>query len=815
MDTKVLVTLNTPQDAQLVRATGCEILAEYPNSMLVRCDETQLAALRDANIEITIVTEPEVNLLGMSFSMDTAQRADELAPLAPDADRMAYYLVQLAGPPPTEWLNRIQALGGVIQGNLGSNTLLVGILPPRVPELEAETWVTAVTIYRPAMKVSPNLSLGASRTPSSADLAELGVGEELAETPEQVEVTVFEGENTALVAAQIRNSDGFVLTESDRKVIAVVLPSVIANLAREQSVQAIVPHQFPTLHNNVAATIMEVPVNRLLAGLSIDGAGEIVGVADSGLDTGDAATIHADFAGRIVGIVSLPVRPELDALITDPPGTDDGPADRNSGHGTHVAGSVLGSGAAATAIGDPTVPSGMAPAAQLFFQAIEQEVHWKTAAQLIAEGVPPNVIPPDWPPDPIGLHGLPDNLNPLFNQAYANGVRIHTNSWGSSASQLQGVYNDSAREVDEFLWNHRDMIILFSAGNTGADADGSGIIDPDSLGPPATAKNCISVGASENNRPPGVAPAISVDRNWNQWLGADGTPRWPNLGPAGHISDNANGMAAFSSRGPTDDGRLKPDVTAPGTNILSVRTSAFVATAADPEPLWGDLDAGHPLRGLYCWSGGTSMSTPLVAGVVALIRQHLTQHRGHLEAGVKPSGALIKAFLINGAVPMTGQYANEISAGRNNVCGFGRVNASTSLTPGKLARTVFDDEPDHAVETGQIRTFAVSVLNVDEPIKITLVWTDAPAPVNVGGLQNQLYLQLVLPDGTIIDGDTTPFPTATNNVQQIEVAQPAQGVHRIRVRGVAVIQQSPGAAAGANVRQDFALAVSNAIGAGL
>jgi len=206
------------------------------------------------------------------------------------------------------------------------------------------------------------------------------------------------------------------------------------------------------------------------------------------------------------------------------------------------------------------------------------------------------------------------------------------------------------------------------------------------------------------------------------------------------------------------------------------------------------------------------MSTPLVAGAAALIRQHLVQQRGHFQNGVKPSGALIKAFLVNGAVTMAGQFTGEIPAGPNNVNGFGRVNLTESLIPDPLKWTLFADEPDYAVETGEIRTFQVNAIDTAEPLKVTLVWTDAPGPANMGGLQNELYLQVIRPDMTIVDGDVTAFPNATNNVQQVVINSPAIGTYEIRVRGVSVTQQAPGASTGPNPRQDFALVVSDGMG---
>jgi serine protease AprX len=77
-------------------------------------------------------------------------------------------------------------------------------------------------------------------------------------------------------------------------------------------------------------------------------------------------------------------------------------------------------------------------------------------------------------------------------------------------------------------------------------------------------------------------------------------------------------------------------------------------------------------------------------------------------------------------------------------------------------------------------------------------------------LQNQLYLQLRHPNGVVEDGDVTAFPTVTNNVQQVTLDVPAAGTYEIRVRGVSVTQQAPGATGGPSPRQDFALVVSNA-----
>lgn len=794
MSVKLLVTLQRHDDAQMVRDSGMEVLAEYPDSLLVQGTDEQAQRLTELGVEATPLPEQPVQVTGASFAFEDAVRAQDSVAVESRRGRTAYYLVKLAGPAAPEWLQALRGHGAEVYGSLPGFTLLAGMLPERVADVRAEPWVEDVTPYRPTMKISPKLRRGVRRELNVDTLAAVGPEEIEDQQPQLVEVSVFPGESVNDMAARVRDAGGTVLTTLGRSLVANVRPSAIAELADVQGVQAILPHALPELHNDQATLVMQVPPDHAFADLTLKGTGQIVGIADSGLDTGDPATVHVDVRGRVAGLASWPTRDVLAPYTNDPPGHDDGPADPDSAHGTHVTGSVLGSGAAAITAGATLVPAGTAPEAQVFFQAIGQRVNWKTADQLAAAGLEPFTQP--WPPSASSLWGIPDDLADLFQQAYTAGARTHTNSWGAP---VDGVYNQNARAVDEFMWNHPDMLILFSAGNSGVDDDSDGVIDPDSIGSPGTAKNCLTVGASENNRPHGSDPPAGLDVNWSQFA------KYPRLGAAGHVSDRVDGMAAFSSRGPTDDLRIKPDVVAPGTNILSTLSSVFPAAQ---KPLWGYLPDAHPLRHSYCWSGGTSMATPLVAGAAALVRQSLVE-RGHLAPNRQPSGALIKALLVNGAVAIQGQFPGEIPAGPNTVSGFGRIDVAQSVAPEPLHRALFADEPDHAVSTGEMRLFQVEGADPAMPLKVTLAWTDAPAVVGSGGLVNGLYLQVVAPDGSVLDGDTTAFPAATNNVQQVLVDTPVAGTYTIRVRGVSVLQQAPGAGSGANPRQDFAVAVSN------
>ena len=127
------------------------------------------------------------------------------------------------------------------------------------------------------------------------------------------------------------------------------------------------------------------------------------------------------------------------------------------------------------------------------------------------------------------------------------------------------------------------------------------------------------------------------------------------------LSNGIQGMAAFSSRGPCNDGRIKPDLVAPGTDIISTRSRMATGTG------WGTLSNTN-----YIYMGGTSMATPLTAGAAALTRQWLMSTGGV----ANPSAALIKALMINGARDMTpGQYGTgaqqEIRGRPDNAQGWG------------------------------------------------------------------------------------------------------------------------------------------------
>jgi subtilisin family serine protease len=327
------------------------------------------------------------------------------------------------------------------------------------------------------------------------------------------------------------------------------------------------------------------------------------------------------------------------------------------------------------------------------------------------------------------------DLKPMFQQAYTQGARIHTNSWGDNEnSQAQNNYSVASQDVDEFMFTHPDFLILFAAGNSGPRAG--------SVGSPSTAKNGISVGATQR----GTA---------------------------------ANSMAGFSSCGPTVDGRFKPDLTMPGAQILSARNDLNVTT--------GNCNTTR--------MSGTSMASPGAAGLAALVRQYYGDGfypTGSAETAHRftPSAALIKATMLNSTQTMTG---NGTGAGAiPHACqGWGRVLLDNTLFfTGQDRRLIAGDDPGFPQgAAGQVKEFTVEVA-AGQPLRATLAWTDFPStPAAAVNLNNDLDLVVSGPSGTILGNVFAQGASATggdpdrrNNVEQVIITAPVAGTYVVTVR---------------------------------
>lgn len=665
---------------------------------------------------------PVVKLKHSSFDPLTSTRKSEFAKIsmsdtAPDGKR--YYIVQFQGPILEKWKAEAMAAGAEILDYIPDFAFVVRATPSAENKLAALPYIRWIGDYATEYRLSPLL-------PKSGTA--------------EVVIRIFPGADKSQAGKKIAEAGGKLDTpkaELGRNIKASIPAAALLRIAKAAGIAWIEPKPVRKLHNSAARGIMNV--GNVWSDLGLYGAGQTVAISDTGLDKGSLSTLAPDFLGRVTKAYAL--------------GRTNDWSDDN-GHGTHVAGSLMGNGAQSG--GNPATHNytgsfaGVAPEASLVFQSIMDKFGYLT--------------------------GLPYDLNNLFINPYNDGARIHSNSWGDEA--FFGQYTLDAHNTDEFMWGHKDMLVLFAAGNDGVDTNpANGLIDVDNITPPATAKNILCVGATE-----------TIDNSETGTWGA----YWPGTYPANPISsdriaNNASGMAAFSSRGPCDDGRIKPDICAPGTNIISVRSKDSKAGA-----LWGVYSPNSN----YLYSGGTSMATPLVAGACALAREY------YVKKGITPSAALIKATLLNGAFDMTpGQYSSpqEIPARPNSVEGWGRLDLKNSILPAS-PKLIYPFDATSGISTGGAATFQTYNMSSSTPLKVTLVWTDYPASSGATvALVNDLDLTVTTPTGTVISGNGAA--DRRNNVEGVDFNSPQVGAYTISVTGYNV-PHGP---------QPYALVISGAV----
>ncbi|HEX7946030.1 MAG TPA: S8 family serine peptidase, partial [Phenylobacterium sp.] len=602
------------------------------------------------------------------ITLDPQQHGPALAAFgfgAPDVSNTDYVLVQFKEPPTASQRAELAAAGAEIIGDMiPVNTFEARFPGTDLTPIQQLPFVALATRYMKGFKVHPSLVAGDVRDPVAV-LSMEGGSNRLRSHQERVTVVLHEGAATRETLKDVAAAAGVepdALQLYGHRIPLSVSSDRLASLADIDGVRHVEPQPRNTLFNDVAGRIVRADTLHAGAGgaTGLDGAGQVVAVCDTGFDRGATNDVHPAFDGRVLALYSLGR-----TKANDP-----------DGHGTHVCGTVLGDEQVA---GYGTIRGG-APGARLVVQSVLD--------------------------DGGGLDGLPLDLKTLFAAPYVDhGARVHSNSWGDSRATSHRQYDSQARDVDAFVHRNRDMVVCFAAGNDGIDGNQNGVVDDGSVTPPGTAKNCITVGASESQR--------QGSRSYGSIR-----PTWYPKGPLKDdlSADNPEGLAAFSSRGTTVDGRIKPDVVAPGTSILScLSRDATLSTIFGANPPPG-----------YMFDTGTSMATPLVAGCAALVRQQLARDRGV----ANPSAALVKAVLINGARPLKGQYVpSEAGFPPNSDQGFGLIDMQASVDPGLTVH----DEGQLLADTGDQAAFEAHV-GPQGRLKVTLVWTDAPGL----GLQNDL-----------------------------------------------------------------------------
>jgi hypothetical protein len=320
----------------------------------------------------------------------------------------------------------------------------------------------------------------------------------------------------------------------------------------------------------------------------------------------------------------------------------------------------------------------------------------------------------------------------------AGPVHQHSGSWGWGNGS--GTYLTQEATTDAWHWRNKLVLPIFSAGNNGSTAR--------TIGDPALAKNVIAVGAT-----------------------GDGI--------------YSNAIAYYSSRGPTQDNRVKPTVAAPGG----------AADGNDPGVVSADGSTACGVQSLQ----GTSMAAPSVNGALTLVRQYFRQGwyptgRPRSSDTLLPSAALMRAMAIcSGDSGVSGYVPPEFNAG------FGRIDLDSvlyfdtlTLSPADTIRKLAVVDNRTGLATGTYVQYQVNVMDTLLPLRAGLAWVDTAAAVNANPtIVNNLSLELINPYGVTYRGNkmsgwrSTPNPTGWDSVNVEEIARivnPRKGLWIVRVR---------------------------------
>ena len=652
----------------------------------------------------------------------TADSSDEAARAAVEKrgeGLKGLYLIQCTGPFHADWKRRLEDVGVHVLRYVPEDTFVTRMRGVSPASIEALPFVQWVGPYNPEYKVHRTLA----PSPNAANRSS---------APTLRVSILLAGNSPDAELGHVRGLLHKLEQEGHNRFGSTLRGTLSANaltpLIASPAVLWVEPFRNMQLFDEVSTKIVAGdggPNQSTLQAHGIDGSGVTIGVADSGLHNGDAATMHPDLFGRVKDFFYY-------GGLTD--------ASDEHSHGTHVAGIVAGNGAVQeTDENGALYGLGVAPGAHIVAQRLF---------------------------DATGGFHAPPTFEQLTRDAVRSGAEVGCNSWGDDQ---QGRYDTVAaefdalvRDADALTAGDQPYILEFSAGNAGPGEQ--------TIGTPAVAKNVIASGASQNNRP-------------DFFLYAEGP----------------EAMADFSSRGPTEDGRIKPDVVAPGTWIASLQSASA-----------GDDSAWSPISPHYQYQGGTSQSGPHVAGAAALFVQYYRL----LHDGRTPSPALVKAALINTAVDLDDAFGTTSIP--NHGEGWGRVDLTSFVDSERRFQLVNQSE---LLTTGTMTEQRVIIAGTNAPLKVTLTYTDVPGfPGAIPALVNDLDLEVVDPAGNLYRGNQfaageaipqAPHADRVNNVEGIHIHHPLRGEYTVRVRAYRVAEDAridtP------EVDQDFALVVSGEI----
>ena len=662
-------------------------------------------------------------------------------------------LVQFRGPIQPEWRAQAEKAGATFHNYIPNYAYYVTIVPENLSALKSIKSVAWVGTAPSALKIHPTLQRHRRLSPDT-----------------ELDVTILSVEK---LPHQILNADGIQVKSSRRSQIgwydtrATVSPAFLEALSEIWCVFHVEPQPNYRLYGERAA--QTAAGNLTLSGTHpigtgykawleshglTGGEGLVAQVMDDGVDQGDASgnpgTAHPDLLGRIAGIFNA---------------TSDATGGGIGGHGHLNAAVIVGTAQVGTRdAGGFLLGQGLAPASKVYGTKIFRDAG----------------------PFDLGGH----SFQFLVADAQNAGCQFSNNSWGTDNNggydADSAVFDALIRDSDPFEIGNQPMICFFAAGNQGPQNG--------TIGSPATAKNAIAIGATENSD-------------------ADGTD---GCGSGPSDADNARDLARFSARGPTADGRLGITVVAVGSHVQgAIPTHPGYDGSQVCDKFWppGQTD--------YLRSSGTSHSCPVACGAGMIVYEFFQRHlsRGLDPHTANPSPALIKAALANtardnrGASNGAGELLQPIP---NPDQGWGSVDLS-NLIEMKDGLVSFDQ--DHIfTASGQVWERKITPLDPQKPLKITLVWTDSPANPSASPVQvNDLDLVVIGPEGTFLGnvfsaGFSSLGGTSDrlNNIESVYIQNPSLQSYAIRVQSFNIAGDGvPGV--GGSLDQDFALFIWNGV----
>ncbi len=365
-----------------------------------------------------------------------------------------------------------------------------------------------------------------------------------------------------------------------------------------------------------------------------------------------------------------------------------------------------------------------------------------------------------------------------------------------------GKYSSQTRDLDDVLYKNPNLLSVWSAGNHRENKFGNRIgggryITFFGSNPNITGFNWTSEGNGWYAVQSSIVSLPGNGVDGNQGTGYDSLSEHQTakntlvVGAIHDITDDPYTttdvrISRLSSWGPTDDGRVKPDVVANGHEVLSSEAGSDQAYSRTPLP------------------SGTSFAAPSVTGTAALLIQHFQNL-----FNVAPRSATTKGLLIHTAFDATtnpGGPSGSPLIGPDYVYGWGVVDAAAAanfLTNSANSNSSLFSE---VIYTGTEQVIVVSS-DGNNPLKVTIVWTDPPGPLQGDGLDdkkrvlvNDLDLWITGPDGTTyypwtLDPDNPGSPAQqdkanhVDNVEQVLINAPAAGTYQIHIGHTGALSQ--------------------------